>query len=89
MKDYTIVNDKVCKIVEGVQKILIPRDLRWRVTKTFYDNSGHSHRERTFESVKATYWLTDIKKFIKKFTTNCIAYITRKRPTGKRRLGCR
>lgn len=85
-KDYTVVDDKVCKIINGEPKIFIPRDLRWRVTKMHHDDNGHPGWQRALDSIRETYWFVDMKNFVKKFVTNCIACMTNKRPTGKRKI---
>lgn len=41
-KCYTIKEDKVCRIVDGEPKIIISRDVRWRVVKMFHDDNGHT-----------------------------------------------
>lgn len=54
LKDYTVVDDKVYKIVEGIAKILILRDLGWPVANIFHDDNNYPGQARIFESVKAT-----------------------------------
>ncbi|KAH0811943.1 hypothetical protein GEV33_010848 [Tenebrio molitor] len=83
-KCYTIKEDKVCRIVDGEPKIIIPRDVRWRVVKMFHDDNGHPGFDRTLDAIRQNYWFSDMRRFVKKFVGHCIACMTAKRPTGKR-----
>lgn len=82
---YTIVDDKVCRKVGDQFKIIVPKDVRWRVVRMFHDDNGHPHWERTFHAMKETYWFKDMRKFVKKFVGSCLPCMTSKRVTGKRR----
>ncbi|KAJ8970407.1 hypothetical protein NQ317_017189 [Molorchus minor] len=50
----------------------------------FYDDNGHPGWQRTLRAIQNVYWFKDMKRFIKKFVTNCISCMVTKRPTGRR-----
>lgn len=84
-KEYVIEDNKICKIINNENKLLIPKDVRWRIIKLYHDDNGHPGLTKTIEAIKQKYWFTNMKKFITKYVKSCIPCLCVKKPTGKRR----
>lgn len=81
---YTIVEDKVCRIIDGENKILIPKCSRWKIVQMYHDENGHPGWERTLDAIRKTYWFKDMKNFVKKFVQSCINCLKAKKSTGRK-----
>lgn len=84
-KFYVMTEEKLCRIVDGTPKIIIPKDVRWRVTRLHHDENGHPGSYRTIEAIKEKYWFTDMRKFVTKYVKRCIPCLCAKKPTGRQR----
>ncbi|KAJ8937263.1 hypothetical protein NQ318_020650 [Aromia moschata] len=73
-KMYLLEDNKLCRLVNGQPKIVIPKDVRWRVTRLQHDENGHPGLYRTLEALKEKYWFTDMRKFVTKYVKRCIPY---------------
>jgi hypothetical protein len=84
-KDYRIVEGKICRVVNNENKLLIPKDVRWRIVRQYHDENGHPGFKRTYESISKNYWFAKMKRFVTKYINACIPCLCAKKPTGKRR----
>lgn len=84
-KCYTLVDNKICRVINKENRILIPKDVRWRVVKLQHDDNGHPGLKRTLESIQRKYWFPQMKEFVTKYVKSCIPCLSVKKPTGKRK----
>lgn len=84
-KCYTLVDNKLFKIINGHNRIYIPKDVRWQIVKLQHDDNGHPGLKRTLETIKTKYWFTNMKEFVTKYVNACIPCLCVKKPTGKRK----
>lgn len=84
-KNYKLVDDRICRVVNGENKILIPKHVQWRIVKQYHDDYGHPGFKRTLEAISNIYWFSKMRRFIKKYVESCIPCLCTKRPTGRRR----
>lgn len=74
---YRKVNDKF--------KIVVPKSVRWRVTKIFHDDNGHMCESKVIELIQRHYWFEKLRRFVTKYVKGCISCQFAKKPTGKQR----
>ncbi|KAJ8973137.1 hypothetical protein NQ317_001873 [Molorchus minor] len=84
-KSYTLVDEKVCKVINNEIKLLIPKDIRWGLVKLYHDDNGHPGPKRTLDAITKKYWFSKIKQFVAKYVNACIPCLCAKVPTRRRR----
>lgn len=82
---YQLYDNKICKIINNKRKILIPKEVRWRIVKLYHDDNGHPGLNKTLEAIQTKYWFTNMKDFITKYVKYCVSCLCVKKPTGKRK----
>lgn len=84
-KDLYMLKDNILYRKVGVEyKIVIPKSVRWRVTKTFHDDNGHMNDKKVTELIQREYWFEKLRRFVSKYVRGCISCQFAKTPTGKR-----
>lgn len=76
---------KVCKLISGEIKLVVPKDIRWKVVRYQHDDNGHPGPKRTLESISKKCWFTKIKQFVLKYVNSCTSCQYAKTPTGRNR----
>lgn len=82
-KDYRVVNGRLCRIVNGETRPVLPKGARWHIMKMYHDDNGHLGVNKCLEAIQAKYWFPKMRKIVEKYVTSCIGCQFTKKPTGK------
>jgi transposase InsO family protein len=86
-KNYRLKSGKVYRVLgdginEGMRWV-VPKGVRWQVTKMNHDDIGHFGFDKTLHRIQQSFWFPKMRRFIKKYVRACIECAHHK-DSGKR-----
>lgn len=84
IKNYTLKNNRVYRLVKDQMKWLVPKGVRWHILKMNHDDVGHYGFDKTLQRIQEHYWFAKMRRFVKKYVSSCLECAHHKAPGGKR-----
>lgn len=83
-KNYALRNDRLYRItVRGLQWV-VPKGMRQRVVRASHDDMGHFSLEKTLDVLCNHYWFPNMKAYVEKYISCCVACIYSKPLSGRK-----
>lgn len=82
-KNYKLLNGRVYRVLDDSSiRWLVPRGARWHLLKANHDDVGHFGYDKTLGRIKAHYWFSKMRRFVKKYVAACVECAHHKLPSG-------
>lgn len=62
---------------------VVPKGVRWQVTKMNHDDIGHFGFEKTLHRIQQSFWFPKMRRFVKKYVRFCLECAHHKNTSGK------
>lgn len=82
--NYKVKNDKLFRTTADGDRWVVPKGVRWQITKQCHDDIGHFAFDKTLDKIKANYWFPKMRRFIRKYVDSCLECAYSKSSAGKK-----
>lgn len=82
--NYKLKNDRLYRVTSDGDRWVVPKGVRWQIVKQNHDDIGHFALDKTLERIKATYWFSRMRNFVKKYVGSCLECAYSKASGGKK-----
>lgn len=83
-KGYSMENSRLYRKIDGEKKWVVPKAARRQVVLHFHDGNGHMAAEKTLSAMLKQYWFAGMRRYVKKFVSNCLECLYNKEPGGRK-----
>ena len=70
--EYKIEGGKLMKIVNGENKIYVPKRHRSQLVRTYHDKMGHFAVSKTLNKIQEEFWFPAMRKYVLRYVSCCL-----------------
>jgi transposase InsO family protein len=86
-ENYIIKNHAVYKKIGNDMRLVVPRNARWQICRSYHDELGHLGFSKTVDKIQSQFWFPKLRRFVKKYVGACIDCAYNKDNAAKTKSG--